>query len=129
MDYTTAVLERVDNIHYCSTLTCSCSLYLQASVDMSVLDLDIPFCFGFVLALVFDLLGIVIVTAIATWEIILVVVPALVLIQYLQVLLFYLVHCFLMGNNSLSKWNLFLSDSDYMCAELLCCCCSGTVSN
>lgn len=56
----------------------------RASVDMSVLDLDIPFCFGFVLALVFDLLGIVIVTAIATWEIILVVVPALVLIQYLQ---------------------------------------------
>lgn len=56
----------------------------RASVDMSVLDLDIPFCFGFVLALVFDLLGIVIATAIATWEIILVVIPALLLVQYLQ---------------------------------------------
>lgn len=56
----------------------------RASVDMSVLDLDIPFCFGFVLALVFDLLCIVIVTAIATWEIILIVIPALLLIQYLQ---------------------------------------------
>ena len=52
---------------------------------MSVLDLDIPFCFGFVLALIFDILGIVVVTAIATWQIILIVVPALATIQYLQV--------------------------------------------
>ncbi|KAH7302714.1 hypothetical protein KP509_23G084100 [Ceratopteris richardii] len=56
----------------------------RASVDMSVLDLDIPFCFGFVLALVFDLLGIVVATAVATWEIIIVVIPALLLVQYLQ---------------------------------------------
>ena len=52
---------------------------------MSVLDLDVPFCFGFVLALVFDLLGIIIVIVMASWQTILVVIPVIMIIQYLQV--------------------------------------------
>ncbi|KAI5077528.1 hypothetical protein GOP47_0007352 [Adiantum capillus-veneris] len=56
----------------------------RASTDMSVIDLDIPFTGSFFLGTGFDFLCIVIVVCIVTWKMILVVVPALALTQFVQ---------------------------------------------
>lgn len=56
----------------------------RLSADLSVVDLDIPFCFGYVLAGIFDLIGILIVMAAVTWEIIIIVIPLLVLAYRIQ---------------------------------------------
>ncbi|KAH7286024.1 hypothetical protein KP509_33G055800 [Ceratopteris richardii] len=49
----------------------------RVSTDLSILDLDIPFCFGFVIAGSIELLGVLFVIAKVTWEILLVAVPML----------------------------------------------------
>lgn len=56
----------------------------RVSVDVSMLDLDIPFTFGNALALASDMVTMIILIAVATWEILLVVLPAFLLIQYMQ---------------------------------------------
>ena len=58
---------------------------MQVSVDMSMVDLDIPFTFGNVLALAADMVTMIVLIAIATWEILLIAIPATILIQYIQV--------------------------------------------
>ena len=52
---------------------------------MSMVDLDIPFTFGNVLALAADMVTMIVLIAIATWEILLIAIPATILIQYIQV--------------------------------------------
>lgn len=56
----------------------------RASTDLSILDLDIPFCFGFVVAGSLELLGVLVVIAVVTWEILIVAVPMLYIVQKLQ---------------------------------------------
>ncbi|MCO5563154.1 hypothetical protein L7F22_016791 [Adiantum nelumboides] len=56
----------------------------RVSMDTSVIDLDIPFTAALVLGMVFDFLCIIIVVCIVTWQMILVVVPALALTQFVQ---------------------------------------------
>ncbi|KAI5077532.1 hypothetical protein GOP47_0007922 [Adiantum capillus-veneris] len=56
----------------------------RASVDMSVIDLDIPFAISFVLGMGFDFLCIVIVVCLVTWQMIFVIIPALVVTMIAQ---------------------------------------------
>eukprot|EP00250_Pteridium_aquilinum_P019390 c24411_g1_i1 orf=197-4072(-) len=56
----------------------------RVSVDISVIDLDIPFSYASLLGTTCDVLSIVIVTCIVTWEMVLVIVPVLVIAQLLQ---------------------------------------------
>lgn len=56
----------------------------RASVDMSVIDLDIPFTCGSFLGTLFDVICIIVVTCIVTWQIIVVIIPVLLLTQYFQ---------------------------------------------
>jgi phosphoglycerol transferase MdoB-like AlkP superfamily enzyme len=58
---------------------------MQVSVDLSMVDLDIPFSIGSFLALAADMVTMIILIAIATWEILLIAIPATILIQYIQV--------------------------------------------
>ncbi|MCO5558804.1 hypothetical protein L7F22_012391 [Adiantum nelumboides] len=56
----------------------------RASVDMSVIDLDIPFAISFVLGMGFDFLCIVCVVCVVTWQMVCVVIPALVVTYFAQ---------------------------------------------
>lgn len=56
----------------------------RVSADMSVVDLDIPFCFGYVVAGLFDVTGILIVMAAVTWEILIVAIPLLIIAYRIQ---------------------------------------------
>ncbi|KAI5069363.1 hypothetical protein GOP47_0015664 [Adiantum capillus-veneris] len=56
----------------------------RVSTDLSILDLDIPFCVGFVIAGSLELLGILVVIAAVTWEILLVAIPMLYIAHRLQ---------------------------------------------
>ena len=58
----------------------------QVSTDMSMLDVDMPFCFSFVVSGTFELLGILIVIAVITWEILIFAIPMLYIVQKLQVI-------------------------------------------
>ncbi|MCO5586018.1 hypothetical protein L7F22_039955 [Adiantum nelumboides] len=56
----------------------------RVSTDLSILDLDIPFCVGFVIAGSLELLGILVVIAAVTWEILIVAIPMLYIAHRLQ---------------------------------------------
>ncbi|MCO5578470.1 hypothetical protein L7F22_032313 [Adiantum nelumboides] len=56
----------------------------RVSTDLSILDLDIPFCVGFVIAGSLELLGILVVIAAVTWEILIVAIPMLYIAHKLQ---------------------------------------------
>ncbi|MCO5551431.1 hypothetical protein L7F22_004934 [Adiantum nelumboides] len=56
----------------------------RVSMDMSVIDLDIPFTAALVLGMGFDFVCIIIVVCKVTWQMIFVVVPALALTQFVQ---------------------------------------------
>ncbi|KAI5081851.1 hypothetical protein GOP47_0001594 [Adiantum capillus-veneris] len=56
----------------------------RVSTDSSILDLDIPFCVGFVMAGSIELLGILVVIAAVTWEILLVSILMLYIAHRLQ---------------------------------------------
>jgi ABC-type multidrug transport system fused ATPase/permease subunit len=51
---------------------------------LSLLDIDMPFCFGFVVSGVLELLGILGVIAVVTWEMLILAVPMVYLVQKLQ---------------------------------------------
>jgi hypothetical protein len=53
---------------------------------MSVIDLDIPFAMGLLFGNLFDVICIIVVTSIVTWQILVVLLPVLVMTHFLQVI-------------------------------------------
>ncbi|GKV36543.1 hypothetical protein SLEP1_g44664 [Rubroshorea leprosula] len=56
----------------------------RASSDMSVLDFDVPFSFGFMAAGATELMGAIAVVAFVTWQVLIVAIIALVAVKYIQ---------------------------------------------
>lgn len=61
------------------------SCLIQASSDMSVLDLDIPFALAFALSGVIDVTTTILVMATVTWQVLIVAVPIILAARYFQV--------------------------------------------
>ncbi|GLT58340.1 hypothetical protein SLA2020_312400 [Shorea laevis] len=56
----------------------------RASTDMSVLDFDVPFSFGFMAAGATELIGAIAIVAFVTWQVLIVAIIALVAVKYIQ---------------------------------------------
>lgn len=57
----------------------------QASSDMSTLDFDIPYTLTFVISGTIEVLATLIIMTAVTWELVIIAIPAIVLIVYIQV--------------------------------------------
>lgn len=85
----------------------------RASGDLSILDLNIPFSFGFVMAGLFDLIGIILVVALVTWQILFVTLPMLLVVHKLQA--YYMASCRELSRmNSSSKSPILNNSSEIM---------------
>lgn len=60
-------------------------LFLQASSDLSILDFDIPFSIFFIVAGGIEMLTIIGIMASVTWQVLIVVIMAMVAAKYVQV--------------------------------------------
>jgi ABC-type multidrug transport system fused ATPase/permease subunit len=55
---------------------------------MTLLDIDVPLGFGFVSTVGLEILGVIVIIAIVTWQVLFVAIPLLIVVRWLQ--LFYL---------------------------------------
>lgn len=62
-----------------------CSFCVQISSDMTMLDIDVPLGFGFVSTVGLEIAGVIVIIAVVTWEVLIVVVPLLFIVRWLQV--------------------------------------------
>lgn len=58
---------------------------LQISSDMTLLDIDVPLGFGFVSQVGLEIAGIMVIIAVVTYQVLLVVIPLLIVVRWLQV--------------------------------------------
>jgi ATP-binding cassette, subfamily C (CFTR/MRP), member 1 len=58
---------------------------MQASSDMSILDYDIPYSIAFTLAGFIEVLTTIAAMASVTWQVLIVAIPVLIAVQYVQV--------------------------------------------
>lgn len=60
-------------------------LTVQASSDLSILDFDIPYTMSFVISGTIEVAGTIIIMIMVTWQVVLVVVPVVIVLLYIQV--------------------------------------------
>jgi hypothetical protein len=52
---------------------------------MTLLDIDVPLGFGFVSTVGLEILGVIVIIAIVTWQVLFVAIPLLIVVRWLQV--------------------------------------------
>ena len=58
---------------------------LQISSDMTLLDIDVPLGFGFVSQVGLEIAGVIVIIAVVTYQVLIVVIPLLIVVRWLQV--------------------------------------------